>query len=149
MSSSYVRTEIKTFLSANSTENVVDLTGQYLQLNEMLTAEGLTRNDPWLGIQFIGSTETPQSLVSTNNQGRYREIGSLFFHVVARVSNTLRDDILARAETLRNSIRGRRINDIVIEGVTPPNFEQGATLDLEGGYSSASVIVNYYRDLNL
>lgn len=149
MSSSYVRTEIKTFLSANSAENIIDLTGQYLKLHEMITAEGLTRNDPWLGLQFIGSTETPQSLVSTNSAGRYREIGSLFFHVVDRVSDTLRDDLLGRAETLRNLLRGRRINDIVIEGVTPPNFEQGATLDLEGGYSSASIIVNYYRDLNL
>ena len=65
------------------------------------------------------------------------------------MSQATPDDILTRAETLRNLIRGRRINDIVIEGVTPPNFEQGATLDLDAGYSSGSFIVNYYRDLNL
>jgi len=70
-------------------------------------------------------------------------------HIVARSSSTLVDDILLRSETLRDLLRGRRINDMVIEGISPANFEVGATLDLEAGYQSASVIVNYYRDLNL
>lgn len=149
MSSSYVRTEFKTFLSGNSAETVIDLTGQYLTVQEVIAQAGLNRNDPWLGIQFVGTAEDPQTITSNNTTGCYRELGSVFLHVVERVSSTVTDDILSRSETLRNLFRGRRINDIVIEGVTPPNFEQGTTLDLDGGYISASITVNFYRDLNL
>lgn len=150
MSSSYVRTEIKNFLSANAGgENLVDLTGQYLELTEVLTANGLTRNDNWLGLQFIGDLEDPITVPATNTSGKYREIGTIALHVVDRVSATIVDDILTRAETLRDLLRGRRINDIIIESITPPNFESGATLELDGGYQAATLIVSYERDLNL
>lgn len=150
MSSSYVRSEIKTFLSANSAESdIIDLTAQYSSLTNMLSDNGVDRNDPWLGLQFIGSSEEPITLNSGNTVGKYREIGSVFLHVVERVKNTVADDILTRAEALRTLLRGQRINDIIIESVSPPNFESGATLQFEGGYQSASIIVSYERDLNL
>jgi len=150
MSSSYVRSEIKTFLSANSAESdIIDLTAQYSSLTNMLSDNGVDRNDPWLGLQFIGSSEEPITLNSGNTVGKYREIGSVFLHVVERVKNSVADDILTRAEALRTLLRGQRINDIIIESVSPPNFESGATLQFEGGYQSASIIVSYERDLNL
>jgi len=149
LSSSYVRTQVKTFLSANSSEDFIDLTGQYLTIKEVTSNAGLGYKDPWVGIQFVGNNEDAQTITSTNNAGRYRELGGVLLHVVARASSTVADDVLTRCETLRDLLRGRRINDVVIESVTPPNFEQGATLDLESGYISASIIVNYYRDLNL
>lgn len=150
MSSSYVRSEIKTFLSANSAESdIIDLTAQYSSLTNMLSDNGVGRNDPWLGLQFIGSSEEPITLNSGNTVGKYREIGSIFLHIVERVKNTVADDILTRSEALRTLLRGQRINDIIIESVSPPNFESGATLQFEGGYQSASIIVSYERDLNL
>lgn len=132
-------------------ENYIDLTAKYDTIDDMISDEGLGVDDPWVGIQFIGATEIPQTISSNNTTGCYREEGSVFLHVVARVSvnGTLADDILARCETLRNLLRGSRINSIVIESVSPPNFELGATLDMEGGYTSASVIIDYYSDLNL
>jgi len=150
MSSTYIRSQFKTFLSTDlATENVIDMTGQYHKLNKVIGDVGLTRQDPWLGLQFIGSNEEYVSVSLGPNKGCYREHGSVFFHVVDRVSNTVVDDILLRTEVLRDLFRGRRINDIVVESVTPPNFESGATLQLDAGYQSASIIVNFYRDLNL
>jgi len=79
LSSSYVRTQFKTFLGNNSAENIIDLTGKYLTLDEVISDEGLARNDPWLGIQFVGSSEDPTTIVSNNTTGKYREIGTVFF----------------------------------------------------------------------
>lgn len=150
MSSKFVRDEIKSFLTANApTENLIDLTAQYLELDEVISDAGLTRNDPWLGIQFVDSFEEPQSVTSNNTTGKYRETGSFFLHFVERASSTVVDDILTRSETLRSLLRGRRINGIIIEGVTPANFETGATLQMDGGYQAASIIISYERDLDL
>lgn len=149
MSSKYVRDQFKTWLTANSAESYIDLTGEYENLNELLTANGIGRNDDWLGLQFIGSSEEPISISSTNTSGKFREIGSFFLHIVSRAKADVADGIIDRAEILRNNLRAIRINDIVIESVSPPNFESGATLQLEGGYQSASIIANYERDLDL
>lgn len=150
MSSSYVRTEFDTWIRANSAEaNIIDLTAMYSELDDMLTDEGVGRNDPWVGLQYIGANEETVALSANNATGKYRENGSFFLHVVARASATVYPDILARTEALRNLLRGQRINDILVESVTPPNFESGATLQFEGGYQSASIIVNYQRDLSL
>lgn len=149
MSSGYVRTQFKSFLSANSAENVIDLSAQYETIEEVVSSAGIGRNDDWLGLQFIGSNEEPISVQATNDKGRYREIGSVFIHIVERNKPNVADDIITRAETLRDLLRGRRINDIIIESMTPPNFEQGATLELDGGYQAGSFIINYERDINL
>lgn len=151
MSSKIVRQEINAWILANipSEPNVIDLTAQYLNMSELLAKESIGRNDPWLGIQFIGAGEEPSTLYANNTNGCYRETGSVFLHVVDRAKDTVLDDLLTRIETIRNKLRGQRINDIVVQGVTPPNFESGATLQLEGGYQSASIIINFYRDLQL
>jgi len=152
MSSSYVRTEIKSFIASNlATENLIDLTGEFDELQDLLAdhVPSLDYEDNWLGIQFIGSDETPITITSTNSRGCYRETGAIFLHIVEPATKLAPDAILVRDEIIRNAFRGQRINDIIIESATPPNFEAGATLQFEGGWTSASVVVNYYRDYNL
>lgn len=150
MSSSYVRGQIKTHIAANlPTENLIDLTAKYQSIGEILSDASLSHNDNWLGVTFSSSEERTQSIPADNTQGLYREIGVIFLHVVEPVRKDVGDLILARSEVLRDSFRGKRIGDVVIEEVTPPNFESGATLQFEGGYTSASIIVSYYRDLKL
>lgn len=149
MSSAYVRTEIKDFLEDESEETVVDLTAAHQDFKQMLADAGVQPDAPWLGLQFIGEDEIPVALAATNDQGMYRETGAIYVHVcdVARLGAG--DLLLTRGEVLRNLFRGRRIEDIVIESVTPMNFDLGATLEFEGGYMSGSFLVAYYRDLNL
>lgn len=150
MSSSYVRSQLKTFLSAGApTEDILDLTGQYQELQDFLTANSVGLSDPWVGVQFIGNEEIPVTVGSTNADGKYRETGAVYIHVVDIAKLAVHDSILARAESLRNLLRGARIGDIVIESVTPPNFGEGATLNFDGGYISASFIIAYNRDLHL
>ena len=118
MSSSYIRTEIKSFIAANlATENVIDLTNQYDEVQDMLASHAppLTYTDHWLGIQFIGAEELPINVGADNTQGCYRELGATFLHVVAPATTTAYTDILARTETIRNAFRGQRINDIIID----------------------------------
>lgn len=150
MSSVYVRDQVATFIASNlATETLVDLTNEIQDLQTVLNDSGVTYEDDWLGIQFIGSDEIPVSILATNSTGKYRETGALFLHIVTPAKQNNVTNILTRSETIRNAFRGQRINDIVIESVTPPNFESGQTLQFDDGFTSASVIVNYYRDLSL
>lgn len=152
MSSVYVRDQIKTFIAANSAEKVVDLTAAFEEIKELLVVEGVTTDAPWLGLQFIGDDEEPIALAATNDQGKYREFGSIFFHVCAIAQLGAANGpngLLTRGEALRNLLRGRHIGDIIIQHVTPMNFDSGATLQFEGGYVSGSFQVAYQRDLDL
>lgn len=150
MSSTYVRDQLKAFIGTDlATENLIDLTGEYRDVDDVIAGASLTFKDPWLGIQFVGSQDIPITVAANNIQGLYREIGTVMLHIVEMASSTSTDDILTRSETIRDAFRGQRINDIIVEEVTPPNFEQGATLDFESGYVAATIILSYERDLNL
>jgi nitrous oxidase accessory protein NosD len=150
VSSSYVRTQITNFVGTDlASETLVDLTGVYDELQDVLNAVGVSYEDSWLGMQFIGNEELPINVGADNSQGCYREYGAVYLHIVAMATIGCHTGILSRSETIRNAFRGQRINDIIIENVSPPNFELGATLDFEGGWVSASVVVSYYRDYNL
>lgn len=149
MSSSYVRTQIKGFLDVNSAEDYVDMTSQFEELSQLLAESGVQPDAPWLGIQFVGGDEVPVGLAATNDQGLYRETGILQLHVVGVAAIGVGDGLLSRGETLRNLFRGRRIGDIVIESVSPMNFDAGSTLEFEAGYMSGTCLVAFHRDLNL
>lgn len=150
MSSTYVRTQIKSFLTANApTETQVDLTALYQELKELIGDIPLGPEDPWLGLQFVGDGEIPVSTPAGNTTGRYRETGVFFLHFVSAAKLGVGTALLARGETLRNLFRGRRIGEIIIDSVSPMNFDSGATLQFEGGYMSGSFICGYRRDFSL
>ncbi len=69
--------------------------------------------------------------------------------MVATAQIGVGDALLQRGEVLRNLFRGRRIGDIIIDSVSPMNFDSGATLEFEGGYMSGSFFMSYRRDLAL
>lgn len=150
MSSVYVRTEIKNFIATEfPLEKVIDLSGQYETMDQIIDNEGLAPDDPWLGIEFIANDEVPITVPATNSQGRYREDGAVYFHIVEVASLGNSGTILSRGESLRNKLRGQRIGQIIVESITPLNFGSGATLQFEGGYTSASFVLSYQRDLEL
>jgi hypothetical protein len=150
MSSSYVRTEIINYIgTALPTENLIDLTAGFDNLNDLLEDNGLDSNDPWLGIQFIGGDEEAVDIAATNTSGQYREIGVISLHVVDIAMLGVGNTIINRAEAIRSAFRGKRIDDIVIGSIGTPNFEIGATLQFEGGYTSALVSIEYRRDFTL
>lgn len=147
MSSKQVRDIVKDFLASNSDESVVDLTGGFEELRQLLSNNGVQPDAPWLGLEFIGDDEIPRSLAATNDQGLYRETGSVILHVCAQAQLGVGDLMVDRGETLRDLFRGRRIGGFVVEGVTPTNFGPGATLEFEGGYMSGTITISYYFDL--
>lgn len=151
MSSKHVRDGIVDFINAElSGENLVDLTAEYLEVQELLTRNNLQPRQPWLGLQFVGSEEIPVDIGATNSRGKYREIGVIYLHVVDVSKLNVHKSIISRAETIRNAFRGRRIADtILIEGVSPVNFGGGITLSFTGGYSAGVIQIDYQRDLDL
>ena len=151
MSSVAVRTKIKQYLTNEfPSEKQSDLSGGFFDIYTHLAEGGIQTNGPWLGLQFLGGDEVPVTVGSNGTKGKYREDGAVYIHVVDIASPSARDSILGRAEALRSKFRGRRIDeDILIQSVTPPSFEAGATIDFEAGYISASFIIEYSYDLNL
>lgn len=127
----------------------MDLTAQSEEIRDLLAENDVQPDSPWLGVQFQGDDELPISLAATNSQGKYRESGIVYFHIVDVARLGIGDLLLTRGEALRNLFRGRRIGDIIIESVTPLNFEAGATLQFEAGYMSGSFLVSYIYDNDL
>lgn len=150
MSSVYVRDQIKTHITANlPAETLIDLTAQFAEIKELVEDAGITGNDPWMGIEFVGDDEVPITIPATNDAGKYRESGAVFIHIVDIAKLGAGDALLQRGEAVRNLFRGKRIGDILIESVTPVNFGAGSTLQFDGGYMSGSISVSYQRDLDL
>ncbi len=148
MSSIYVRDTIKQFLDDNSSETFVDMTAAYEEINDLLSQYSIDPQDPWVGIDFIGNSETPITVQATNGQGTYRETGTIYLHVVQFAQLGVADLILPRAEALRDLLRGQRIGNILIEDMTPVSFAQGAALQFEGGYIAGSFLFSYEYDFN-
>lgn len=148
MSSPIVRDAVKNFLDDSSDEDVVDLSGEFGELKELLGENEIQPDAPWLGIEFIGNEELPISLSATNEQGLYREIGSVLLHVCAEAKIGGGQVIIDRGEVLRKLFRGRRIGSIVVESVSPLNFGPGATLEFDGGYVSGTITVAYHLDIS-
>lgn len=149
MSSKYARDQIKSFIGLNSPEHLIDFSAEYRTVDKLLTDEGLSHSDTWLGVEFLPSDESPQAMVSSNSGGCYKEMGVVLMHVVSPISLTHRDDILTRAEALLQIFRGATINgDIYVESLTHANFSTSATLSFERGYESAAVTLNFYRNYN-
>lgn len=149
MSSSQVRTIINQFLEDNSEEDVVDITGHYEELSELLHQYDIQPDSPFLGLEFIGDDEIPVSLAATNDKGLYRETGLIRLHPCAVAKLGVGASIVSRAESLRNLFRGRNIGGIIIESVSPVNTGPGATLEFSGGYVSGTVSISYHFDVAL
>ena len=122
---------------------------EWCSFKDFLDDNGVGPSDNWVGLQFVGDSEEPITIDADGTKGKYRETGQVLIHVVAPVGFGIVPAIMARAETLRNLLRGRRIGDIIIESVTPANFGFGAALQFEGGYTAATFICGYERDFDL
>lgn len=148
---SEVRSLIKTFLAANApSEKVFDLDGLFEELQDIENdAMQALPDGPWVGLQFIPGDEVPITIGSTNTQGKYREDGAVYIHVVDIAKLGVRDSILTRATTLRNLFRGREIGTMTIQSMTNVQFEAGAALRFEGGYMTGAFILSYINDLDL
>ena len=143
MSSVSTRTQIKDYLAANTSETTIDISGEFRELLDLMEAYSIAKDDDWIAIQFVGNSEEYISVPA----GCYREYGSIFMHVVAAIRIGSIDGILSRCETIRSLFRGKRINDIIIESVSPPNTEVGTTLEFDNNFISATFFMDYYRDI--
>jgi len=149
LSSKTVRTLLTNFWTANlnvAEPRLVDITGDFRELQDLLDANGITNDHPWAALQFIPSDESPITVSANNSQGLYRERGSLFIHIVEPVKDNAASLTLDRSEVIRDAYRGQRISGLVVESLTPVNFESEATLEFSGGWTSGSIIVNFYYD---
>lgn len=148
MSSLSVRTQIRSFLSSNSSESVIDLTAQYEDLRSILAESGIQPDAPWLGLEFVGDSEDPVSLSADSTKGLYREYGQIQLHICAVAKIGVGAILENRGEVLRDLFRGTRIGNIVVESVSPINTGPGTTLEFDAGYVSGTVSIGYHYDMS-
>lgn len=146
MSSVAVRNAVRQFLDDNSDETVVDLTGHFENLRDMLNDADVQPDAPWLGLDFSSDGEEPVSLTADNDRGLYREFGLIHLHVCAVAKIGVGSNLESRGEALLNLFRGRRIGNIIIQRVNPLNTGPGATLEFDAGYVSGTVTAEYKFD---
>lgn len=146
MSSVAVRTLVRQFLDDESSETIIDMTGNFEDLRTVLSDGGVQPDGPWVGLDFIGDEELPVSLAATNDIGMYREFGQVVLHICAVAKIGIGANLESRAEVLRDLFRGMRLSGMVVESVTPLNTGPGATLEFEAGYVSGTISVAYYFD---
>ena len=154
MSSLYVRTEIQSYLATELPgETFLDLTARFDEWTDFLDNNSIDHDTQWFGLQFIADPERPITIQATNTQGKYREEGLILLHIVEPLlpteQATMVSNMLTRSETIKNLFRGKRIGDIIIEAVSQPNFESGATLEFTGGFQACTIQIDYQRDLDL
>lgn len=131
---------------------LVDITGRFEDLNDYLEdVESIDEDTAWVAIDFVANPETPITIPAHNALGKFRETGLMILHVVEPASNdqSMVDNILARAEALQNFLRGENFSGILIENITPPNFQAGTTLTFDGGWTAAAITASFESDLNL
>lgn len=151
MSSAAVRLAIKNFLATEFPgETVIDLSGEADQIEQLLAVHGVTKDQPWLGLQFAADDEEIVSLAASPSEGCFREYGAIFLHCadIAQLGGGKTDSMVARADAIRSKLRARRFGSIVVTTVTPPNTESGAALLFDSGYMCATFIADYYMDIN-
>lgn len=150
MSSKFVRDTIKAHVAAAfPLIKTADLSAGYERMDDFLSEFGITLLEDWVGYQFVGNDEVPVTVASVAGQGKFREVGAIFIHVVGVAKLGVRDSILTRCEPLRTLFRGKNISGIRVQSVTPPNFELGSTLEFESGFIAASFIAEYDYDLDI
>ena len=149
MSAPDVRTGIKNYLvSTFPTDKIIDLSGQYLEHDRFLAANGLTRDSVWVGLQFIGDAEEVNALATINGQGFWVEYGMVYVHVCGPANalggiNTL----IAKAHEYRKKLRSLRLGKLTIEGTLPPMTDEGAALIFESGAQAATVGASYRLEI--
>lgn len=149
MSSAQVRSAIRGFLTSDSTEDVVDLTGHFEDLRQLLSDSNIQPDAPWLGLEFSTGGEEPVSLAADNEKGLYREYGIILLHICAVARVGVGSNLESRGEVLLNLFRGQRIGSVVVERVTPINTGHGATLEFDAGYVSGTMTIEYHSDRSL
>jgi hypothetical protein len=150
VSSILVRQVFKDFVQANiGTEKLVDLTAEYRDLKDVLAAYAIGPLESFTAISFVGNEDSAITIGSNNVQGKYREMGAVYIYFVATARLGVSDAILLRAETFRKKIRGLRLGssqDVLIDSVTPPNFDTGVGFQFESGFIAATLICTYEYD---
>lgn len=93
--------------------------------------------------QFIGGSEDMITIAGEGNQG-WSERGSIALHYLIPTGFDFRPHTAAM-ETLRQALRGSRLQDIVLEAATPFTDQISNAVRIDGGWHGWVSFISYYR----
>lgn len=110
MSSGYVRSKLEVFLL----ENWDDTDFFVVDDAEDISSIPANTTQPWLGIEYLSSTEAVDCLPAN----MWRERGTILLHIV--IPNGWKSSTaIVLGDKLQRMLRGQRLDDLVIESVSP------------------------------
>lgn len=147
MSSSSVREIVKAKLATVSAWPIYDMS------DSTISQLPSNKNEPWLGVQFVGGTERVDSIGGGNSaddpnpRNCWLEEGVFFVHVVTPTGYSGLNP-LDEAEAIRQQFRGYRKEVSLtykfwVESVDPPTDQAGAAIQIDGPWHGWSVAMDY------
>ncbi|MCA0944493.1 hypothetical protein LCM08_06190 [Salipiger pacificus] len=136
MSSKAVRDAVKGWFAANWAET------PWFDLTDYISREELPPSLPngeWVGVQFVGGSET---LASIGPENIYREDGAIMLHVIVPAGFSS-DPAIDLCERLRLALRGRTLGDVYIEAIDPPTDANGAAIQIDGPWNGYTMAADY------
>ncbi len=115
---------------------------EVLNLSDWLNLSDLPVNDDEqiILVDFVASSERVTTIGGFDNLG-FVETGTVAIHWLCPTGFDS-DPILASAEALRLSLRGRRIAQIIVESVEPFQ-DSGSPVDIDGRWTAYSALLSY------
>lgn len=99
--------------------------------------------DECLLVDFASAGDRMVTIGGDGNQG-WEENGSVALHWLSPTGFDS-NPILAKADVLRLSLRGRRLGRIVIESIEP-FMDSGSPVDIDGGWKGYSSLLYYVHN---
>lgn len=144
MSSLAVRQVIRDQLTANWPNTAWYDLSDYVSIEDIPNPE----TTPFVLLQFVGGTDTMVSIAGQNKADGYREDGIVYLHYVYPTGFQSMGQ-LVEMETLRGLFKNRRFGDVVIENVDPFTDQDGASIEVDGGFHGWSSTMSYYTDTDV
>ena len=110
MSSGFVRSTLELFLHENWSDTDVYVVDDH----EDIASIPANTLQPWVGIEYLSSTDQVDCLPAN----MWRERGTILLHIV--IPNGWKSSTaIVLGDKLQRLLRGQRINELVIESVSP------------------------------
>lgn len=148
MSSKYVRDTIKAYIATVAPSyKVVDMTGEYREVKELLADKVIASGEVWIGIDFLKGQVIPITIGTNNTHGKYRETAGFNVQVNGIAKPGGADDAITLAQSIIDSIQVTRPGGIWIDSHETP-ADNGSGFNFEQGFITIDFTMRYIYDLD-
>jgi hypothetical protein len=134
MSSKFVRNTLEDYFQTNWTDTPFHV------IDDIDTVESIPKNDPepWVGIEYVAATEQVNCLPAN----MWDERGTIFLHI-AIPNGYPSSSAIDIGDKLQKSLRGVRMDTLVIESVSPPISQSPPAIEWSSPWQGFALLLSY------